>query len=588
QNTPTIVDGKLIVCTPFNRIIALDPATGQEVWVFDAEVGDDHALPFHYNCRGVAQWRDPEAAPDSLCAHRILFGTNDARMMAIDAATGQPCLGFGQDGEVRVPQEVDPEWPGEMKITSAPVIVSGNVVTGSFVMDNLRTQAPKGTVFAFDARTGKLAWTFDPIPRDPADPAYESWGPDAQGRPSAEVTGAANMWSTMVVDEARNLVFVPTSSAAPDFWGGNRPGENRYSSSVVALDGSSGEVVWHFQIVHHDIWDWDVSSPPMLVDVEKDGETIPAVIQNTKQGFTFILNRDTGEPIWPVGEKDVPQRHLPGEWLSPTQPVPTHPKPFIDTDLKPEEAWGFTFWDREKCREKIASYRYDGLFTAPDVAPGIMLVPGTAGGMNWGGPAYDPEKGWMIVNINSLAQALTLVPRDDVRDSLDGFGFNPKTGQVITEHRGAPYAATYDWILSPLGAPCNPPPWGELLAVDLNSGETKWRVPLGSIENNLPIPIEWNLGTPNIGGPIVTGGGLVFIGATMDRVFRAFSLETGEQLWRHKMEAGISTTPMTYEANGRQFVVIVTGRHLFFDMPPGDAVIAFALPEKEPEGGADQ
>ena len=571
QNTPILVDGSLIVCTPFNRIVALDPATGKERWVFDANIALDLEVP-HYNCRGVVPWTDPAAMPGALCWTRILFGTNDMRMMAIDSRTGKACADFGTGGAVSVPGKSPGDArKGEIRITSAPVILNGVLVTGSIVLDNQRENAPLGTVFAFDPRTGALKWTFDPIPQDPADPAHATW---LDG--SAEKTGAANVWSTMVVDEARDLVFLPVSSPAPDFWGGDRKGDNLYSGSLVVLRGATGKMVWHRQLVHHDIWDFDVSSPPMLIDIRKDGKLIPAVVQNTKQGFVFVFNRETGEPVFGIEERPVPQWKLPGEWLSPTQPFPVKPLPLVDTDIKPDDAWGFTFWDRGKCRDKLAAARYHGMFTAPDVGGGTLFMPGNAGGANWGGPAYDPRRQWMIVNINKIAQITTLIPRDKAPAGLKGLMRDG--GGVIYEQKGAPYAVKVEWLLSPWGAPCTPPPWGELVAVDMASGDVVWRVPLGSIENELHLPFSWNLGQPNVGGPIVTAGGVIFIGAARDRIFRAFSVKDGKELFRHQFDAGIGATPMTYEVDGRQFVVIASGNLVFLHAPAGDEIVAFALP----------
>ncbi len=573
QTTPILFADSLLFCTPFNRIIALDPATGAENWAFDPEVDLSHKLPFQYNCRGVSGWIDEEKPDTNLCAARVFMGTNDARLVAVDARTGRPCRDFGNNGEVRVPQARAQQFPGEVKIVSAPIVINDVVAVGSFVMDNLRVDAPLGTVQAFDARSGEARWSFEPVPRDSSDPAYASWL-----NASAEQAGAANVWSTMVADEDRDLIFAPVSSAAPDFWGGERPGENRYSSSLVALRGSTGEVVWHFQVVHHDIWDYDLSSPPMLIEIARGGEMIPAVVQNTKQGFVFVFHRETGEPLFEVEERPVPGDPLPGEWLSPTQPFPVAPPPLVPTRVTPDDAWGFTFWDRNKCREKIAQYRSEGIFTPPTTAPGTILSPGDAGGMNWGGPAYDPERQLMIVNTNRVPRVVQLVPREEIPDLL---GINLEAGNDVAAQIGTPYGVKREWLLSPWGAPCIAPPWGELVAVDMTDGSIAWRVPLGSIEKYLPLPIKWNLGTPNIGGPIITAGGLIFIGATIDGYLRAFDIETGDEIWREAMPAGTQTTPMTYGIDNRQYIVMVTGHHLWFGSPPGDEVIAYALQEDD-------
>jgi len=572
QNTPTLVAGSLMICTPFNRLIALDPATGKERWMFDAEIELGHKMPFQYNCRGVTAWEDPEAGPDAACRIRVFMGTNDERLMAVDATTGKRCAEFGSNGEVPATQDRPEQFPGERKITSAPVVVNGIVAVGSFVMDNLRTDAPRGTVFAFDARSGKPMWSFDPIPRDNSDPAFSTWYDD-----SALRTGAANVWSTMVADPERNLIFLPVASASPDFWGGERKGNNLYSGSVVALNASNGQVVWHFQHIHHDIWDYDTSSPPMLIDVTRAGERIPLLVQNTKQGFSFVLNRETGEPFFGVEERPVPQGALEGEWLSPTQPFPLAPPPLVPLQLTPDDAWGFTYFDRRSCRKKIESLRSEGIFTPPSTAPGSVIYPGTAGGMNWGGPAYDPERQWMIVNTTNVPQVVILVPRKQIEGVV---GISLETGNDVAASLGTPYGVRREWLLSPLGAPCVKPPWGELVAVDMQTGTIKWRVPLGSIEKMLPLRIEWNLGTPNIGGPIVTAGGLVFIGATMDGYLRAFDTENGEELWKDELPGGTQTTPMTYAVDGQQYVVMVSGHHLWFGSPASDATVAYSLPRR--------
>lgn len=574
QTTPILVDGSLVFCTPFNRIVALDPATGRERWVHDAKPRLDYQIPYQYLCRGVTQWRDPQAAPGSACATRIFMGTNDSRLVAVDSRTGRSCAGFGTNGEVRIVKDWPDKFLGESKIHSAPVVASGVVAVGSFVMDNVRTDAPPGTVFAFDARTGAPRWKFDPVPRDPSDPAFATWQDG-----SALKTGAANVWSTMVADEARGIIYAPVGSASPDFYGGMRKGDNLYSSSLVALDAQTGKPVWHFQSVHHDIWDYDVSSPPLLADLPRGATTVPAVVQNTKQGFVWVLDRTNGKPLFPIEERPVPQGGLPGEWLSPTQPFPVKPEPLIPLKVTPDDAWGFTFYDRNACRRQIEALRSEGIFTPPAADRGTILSPGSAGGANWGGAAYDPARQLMYVNVNRVVQVVYMIPRKDI-PGVEGISL--KGGKDVAAATGTPYGTHREWLLSPFGAPCTAPPWGELIAVSLKDGSIKWRVPLGSIEKQIPVlHFEWNLGTPNLGGPVTTAGGVIFIAGTMDSVFRAFDADDGRMLWRHDLEAGTQATPMTYEADGRQYVVLVTGHHMWFNSPVGDEVVAFALPKRQ-------
>lgn len=570
QVTPIMVAGLLVFCTPFNRVIALDPASGRERWVYEPNIPLDHPLPFQYNCRGVSQWVDSKARVGEPCAHRILMAGNDGAIHALDARNGKACADFGERGRAKVRWDRPQRWKGEAKLASAPLVLNDLVVTGAFIMDNLRTDPPTGSVFAFDARTGALRWRFDTIPKKPADPAYATW---LDG--SAERTGGANVWSTMVGDPDRNLIFAPVGSASPDFWGGERKGLNLYSSSLVALDASSGEVRWHFQMVQHDIWDYDVSAPPMLVDVRRpDGSIVAAVVQNTKQGFVFVLDRETGKPVFGVEQRPAPRGALPGEWLAATQPWPIKPSPLVPTRVTPEDAWGFTPWDRWRCRKLISSLRSEGIFTPPTTGAGTILSPGSAGGMNWGGAGYDPQRRLMIVNTNRVPQVVQLIPRKEI---VGVTGITLEGGRDVAAQEGTPYGVHRYWLLSPWGAPCVAPPWGELVAVDMTTGDVRWRVPLGSIENQLPIKFEWNLGTPNLGGPVVTAGGLVFIAATMDNVIRAFDSDSGKMLWRADLPAGGQATPMTYSSNGKQFVVMVTGNHMWFGSPAGDEVIAYAL-----------
>jgi quinoprotein glucose dehydrogenase len=419
-------------------------------------------------------------------------------------------------------------------------------------------------VRAFDARTGAPRWTFDPIPND----RPESWQNDSAAR-----TGQANVWSTMSVDEARDLVFLPTSSASPDFFGGERPGDNRYANSVVALRGSTGELVWHFQTVHHDVWDYDLAAQPNLVEIQPNGEGPPvaAVLQPTKTGLVFTLDRDTGQPLYPVDERPVPTDAVHGEWLSPTQPFPQKPPPLVPQRITPDEAWGFTFLDRGACRKAIASHRSDGLFTPPSTE-GTILYPFTGGGVNWGSAAWDPQRQWLVVNTNRVMHVVTLIPADEVEKAQRAEPY-----KEISPQTGTPFGMKRELLLSPIGVPCNPPPWGALTAVDMKRGEIVWEVPLGTTEGRVPF-LKRNYGMPGVGGPMITSSGLVFIGAVTDNYLRAIDIESGRELWKGQLPAGGQATPMTYSYGGRQYVVIAAGGHSSLGSRVGDSIMAFALP----------
>ena len=561
QATPILADGKLLFCTPFDRIVALDPATGREIWVFDPEIAADLRPANQFICRGVAVWHDTSAAAQDICAARVFLGTNDARLIALDLRTGKPCADFGSGGQVSLPPDIAPLYPGERHIDSAPAIIGDTVVVGSAVDDMTRARAPSGTVWAVEARSGKRRWSFDPVPRHPEDPGASSWSAASY----AQAAGGS-VWAPITVDSERDLVFLPTASPTAAFYGGHRPGDNLHTSSVVALRGSTGEMAWSFQTVHHDIWDYDVAAQPTLATVHRDGREIAAVVVATKTGFVFVLDRDTGKPVFPVEERPVPASDVPGEETSPTQPVPLAPPPLVPQSLGADDAWGLVYFDRQACRRRMESLRSEGLYTPPSLA-GTILFPSTAGAVNWAGGAFDPQRHLFIVNTNRLAHAVRLIPQADYAAARAA---NPKV--EIGRGRGTPYAAERELLLSPLGVPCNPPPWGELGAVDLDAGTIRWQLPLGGAALGLI------RGAPNLGGPIVTAGGLVFIGAARDEYLRAFDVETGAELWKAKLPAGGQATPMTYVMGGRQFVVIAAGGHARLGTTLGDAVVAFALP----------
>jgi quinoprotein glucose dehydrogenase len=568
EATPILVDGTLFLCSALQRVIALDPETGVERWSFDprADFSIGRADPA---CRGVSSWIDGTAPAGGECRRRIYLATTDARLFALDAATGRPCPGFGEGGVVELARDVANAQPGRYGVTSPPAVIGDLVVTGSQIGDNQRTDEASGVVRAYDARSGALRWAWDPIPRDPGDPAWATW---ADG--SAARTGAANAWAQLSADPERDLLFVPTGSASPDFYGGERRGRNDYANSVVALRASTGRVVWHFQTVHHDLWDYDVPAQPTLVTVRRDGVELPALAQATKLGHVFVLHRETGEPLFPVEERPVPGSDVPGEEAWPTQPFPVLPRALVPQELSPDDAWGLTPLDRAACRRKIEGLRHGGVFTPPSLE-GTILFPGNAGGTNWGSVAFEPERGLLLVNTSRVAHVVKLIPRADYDATKAA-----SAGKEVSPQAGTPYGMMRETLLSPLGLPCNPPPWGRLAAIDLATGEVRWETNLGTTRDLAPVPVALGWGTPNMGGPITTAGGLVFIAAAMDDYLRAFDVATGEELWKGRLPAGGQATPMTYRVreNGKQYVVIAAGGSARMGTTLGDAVVAFALP----------
>jgi quinoprotein glucose dehydrogenase len=556
EATPILVAGRLVLSTPLNRVIALDPATGRELWRHDPVIDREVDRNEGFVSRGVAYWED-RVRPDATCGRRILFGTIDARLLALDAITGRPCAGFGSAGTVRLDRGVGEVQVGQYGVTSPPAVAGDLVIVGSSMGDNRRVDMERGTVRAYDARTGALRWAWDPIPRSPADAGWGEWDPAAAAR-----TGAGNAWAPLSVDTARGLVFVPTGAAAPDFYGGERPGDNRFANSVVALDAATGSMRWHFQVVHHDLWDYDVAAQPSLVSLRRSTGDVPAVAVPTKMGLVFVLDRETGAPLFPVEERPVRPSDVPGERASPTQPFPTRPPPLHPiAPVTEADLWGLDAADSAACRAALAELRSGGLYTPPSL-DGTLLYPSFAGGMNWGGAAFDPARRRLMVNTMRFPFWVRLAPRRD-----------PNRGN----QRGTPYTMTRAPFVSPRGIPCTRPPWGTLVALDLDSGAVRWEVPLGRMAPLRDVPGSDAWGSINIGGPIVTAGGLVLIGAANDDFLRAFDVETGRELWRGALPAGGQATPMTYAVDGRQYVVIAAGGHSGAGTTFGDHVVAFAL-----------
>lgn len=553
EATPLFVEDSLISCTPFNDVVALDPGTGALKWRFSLNIRLDLRPANRWTCRGVAYFRDDTRAPDAACRSRIVMGTNDARVIALDARTGQRCKDFGRDGEVKLDPGMPLEWPGEFQITSAPVISHGVVVVGSAIADNRRVEAPRGAVHGLDARTGAIRWSWDPLKHD------------------GVTAGHANVWAPMSADDATGLLFLPTTSASPDFWGGKRPGDNAQANSVVALRIETGEVVWAYQTVHHDVWDYDLPAQPTLARIETGNGPREVVIQGTKQGFLFVLDRMTGQPIWPVEERPVPQNGADGELLSPTQPFPTHLPTLVPQTISADDAFGLIpFWDRAHCRDRLASARNEGLYTPPSTR-GTLLFPMTGGGINWGGVAFDPVNQILYANTSRAVHRVTLVPRAEI--SRD---FKPPPGHDFGAQLGTPFAMTRAVVTSPLGMLCNPPPWGVLEAIDLKAGKILWQSTVGTTEDLAPLGLPFHWGTPLVNGVLITKGGLVFTGAA-DAYLRAFDAKSGTELWQGRLPVPGIANPMTYRWNDEQYVVINAGGQSEIGTSIGDSFVAFRL-----------
>ncbi len=564
QATPIKVDNTLYFCTPHDIVVALDADSGKVRWRYDPKTNDEGVAMLV--CRGVSYFKAQEPVSD--CPARILVGTIDGRMIALDSETGKLCQSFGKNGEISLREGLGSTKPGFQYSTSPATIIGNAAVVGGFVLDGVATNLPSGVVRAFDARNGKLLWAWD-IGRP------EGAGPLKPGE--IFTTGTPNAWTLFSADPKLGLVYVPTGNSTPDFFGGNRTRvSDKYSSSVVALDARTGQARWSFQTVHHDLWDYDIGSQPVLIDMPTPAGTVPALIQPTKHGEIYLLDRRNGKPLATVEERPVPKGDIPEERYSPTQPWSTGMHSFTPPPLTERDMWGATPIDQMWCRIQFKQMRYQGKFTPPSTHR-TLQYPGNFGVIDWGSVAVDEARGLMIVNTSGMPLTVRLVPREEADKQLVASAGNGHKG--LSPQYGTPYAVDFAPFLSPLGLPCNAPPWGTLAAVDLKTNKLVWQKPLGTTRDHAPFGIAVP-GVFNLGGSVVTKGGVTFIGATIDNYLRAFNTKTGDLLWEGRLPAGGQANPMTYMSSrtGKQYVVIAAGGHGFMGTTPGDYVVAYALP----------
>jgi quinoprotein glucose dehydrogenase len=543
EATPVYVDGRLYLSTPRGAVMALDAETGKELWRVELEIRSDANYSDFAN-RGPAVHGD-----------RVYVATVDARLACLDRHSGRFCPEFGRAGQIDLTSGLrrGPEWPGEYGVTSPPAVYRDLVIVGSSVADNSRARMASGEVRAFDAYTGALRWTFHPLPADAA-------------------AGGANAWSRLIVDDANGLVFVPTGSASPDYFGGLRAGSDGYANSLVVLKAATGEVVWHFQTVHHDLWDYDVASPPLLYP----GKTGAAVAVGSKTGHVFVFDRLRGTPLFPIVERAVPASDVPGEKTAATQPFPSRPASLVPQRVTEQDLWGATPEDLDACRRTFRTLRNEGVFTPPSLR-GTLVVPGNIGGLHWGGLAWDPTQRLLIAPVNRFPAIVRLLPRADFDKAKKAF-----PARETTEQDGTPFSMSREFFRSPSGAPCIAPPWGELVAVHADTGNIAWRVPLGDLgkQDESAAPSA-PTGSPNLGGPAVTETGLVFIGATLDGWFRAFDTSDGREVWKHRLPTSARATPLVFTTkSGRHMVAIVAGGHDAPMSKPGTTMVVFALGPK--------
>ncbi len=558
--TPVFANDTIYIGTPFDRLIALDPGTGKEKWSYDTKSPREALTQPVLKNRGVAYWQAKNPVAGQACQKIVYMGTVNARLYALDADSGKPCENFADHGMLNVDQwnTINAKFP--LSLLQPPTVVGNHLIFGWAGKDWAYAEAPPGTVFSINAETGKREWTFDAIPAD-----------------IRQRTGTANVWTQMSADAAHGLIYLPVSSPSPNYWGGNRIDAIPLGTSTTALDVNTGKVVWSRQWVHHDVWDYDINSAPTLMDITVNGKQIPALIQATKQGFLFVVNRLTGEDVWPIEERPVPQGDgsVQGEKLSPTQPFPTKPAPLLDQSKKPE-IWKLAdIVGAGECSRLWDNLSYDGMYTPPTTkGEGALTYPDSSGGVQWGGVAFDPQSQTAIVNTSHIVQYVKLYNREDYEKADTGSG----NESGFAPQEGAPYGMRLKVAQNWLGMPCWQPPFGELVALDMHTGDVKWRRPVGASQQyGFFMPESW--GSPTIGGPAVTAGGVIFIGASMDAKVRAYSLANGEELWSDQVEAPAVANPSVYEYKGREYVAFVAGGNTILKDQVGDQVVVYALPE---------